>query len=46
MGGPSDGRVGATKAMAAVEKACTSVSSSSGLYDCSGAGAAIAAAAS
>jgi hypothetical protein len=45
MGGPSDGRVGATKAMAAVAKACTSVSSSSGLYDCSGAGAAIAAAA-
>ena len=46
MGGPQDGRVGATKAMAAVAKACTSVSSSSGLYDCSGAGAAIAAAAS
>jgi len=46
MGGPQDGRVGATKAMAAVAKACKSVSSSSGLYDCSGAGAAIAAAAS
>ena len=45
MGGPADGRVGATKAMSAVTKACTSVSSASGLYDCSGAGAAIAAAA-
>jgi hypothetical protein len=44
MGGMQDGRVGATKAMSAVEKACRSVSSSSGLYDCAGAGAAIAAA--
>ncbi|MGZ4271998.1 MAG: ArnT family glycosyltransferase [Solirubrobacteraceae bacterium] len=46
MMGGQDGRVGATKAMAAVEQACTSVSSSSGLYDCSGAAAAIAAAGS
>ena len=42
-GGGIDGRVGATKAMAAVQKACTSVSSATGLYDCSGAAAAIAA---
>ena len=45
MGGPSDGRVGATRAMAAVQKACASVASANSLYDCSGASAAIAAAA-
>ncbi|MDP9345533.1 MAG: glycosyltransferase family 39 protein [Actinomycetota bacterium] len=45
MMGGRDGRVGATAAMAAVQKACTSVSSSSALYDCSGRAAGIAAAA-
>jgi 4-amino-4-deoxy-L-arabinose transferase-like glycosyltransferase len=38
-----DGRVGASKVMAAVEQACTPVSSSSSLYDCRGATAALAA---
>ncbi|MBJ7332559.1 MAG: hypothetical protein JHC95_21870, partial [Solirubrobacteraceae bacterium] len=36
-GMPSDGRVGSTEVMAAVQSTCTAVDAVSGLYDCSGA---------
>ncbi len=41
---PQDGRTGATEVMAAVEATCTPVAGVDGLYDCSGAAAALAAA--
>jgi hypothetical protein len=44
-GGLRDGRVGADRVMAAVRATCTPVGSVDGLYDCSGAAAALRAAA-
>ena len=43
-GMPQDGRTGASEVMAAVAATCTPVSGVDGLYDCSGAAAALAAA--
>ena len=43
-GMPQDGRTGASEVMAAVEATCTPVAGVDGLYDCSGAAAALAAA--
>jgi 4-amino-4-deoxy-L-arabinose transferase-like glycosyltransferase len=44
-GMPSDGRTGSSTVMAAVQATCTAVSGVDGLYDCSGAASALAAAA-
>ena len=43
-GMPDDGRTGSESVMTAVEESCTAVSSVDGMYDCSGAAAALAAA--